>query len=134
MIKSGNATVMVSDMGKAVEFYTQALGLKLKYEASAEWAEVTLDELCIGLHLKSEHAPKPGTNGAVSIGFMVDGLEKSMDELKHKGIKFSPHISEDGPVRLAFFADPDGNAMYLCEVKSMKEAEAAHGAAHGHIS
>ena len=31
MLKEGNVTVMISDMDRAIRFYTEALGLKLKY-------------------------------------------------------------------------------------------------------
>ena len=37
--------------------------------------------------------------------------------LKGKGVAFKGNILEDGPVRLAFFGDPDGNPFYLTHVK-----------------
>lgn len=129
MFKVGNVTVMVSDMKRALEFYTRTLGMALKYEAGPDWAEVSMQDLTIGLHTAGDHSPRPGTAGAMSIGLMVDNLETAMDALKKQHVKFSPHISEDGPVRLAFFGDPDGNPLYLCEVKHA--ATQAHGAGHG---
>jgi hypothetical protein len=43
-------------------------------------------------------------------------------ELQGRGVRFDERISgqpivNDTQVKLAFFADPDGNDLYLCEVK-----------------
>jgi hypothetical protein len=38
-----------------------------------------------------------------------------MATLRERGVRFAPHIAEDGPVRLAFFGDPDHNPLYLVE-------------------
>jgi hypothetical protein len=39
-----------------------------------------------------------------------------VSELQAKGVGFSRR-SDSGAVRLAFFADPDGNPLYLSETK-----------------
>ncbi len=57
-------------------------------------------------------------DGSLSIGFRVDRLEPDMAALRQKGVAFSPQIIEDGPVRLAFFGDPDRNPLYLIERKA----------------
>jgi hypothetical protein len=46
-----------------------------------------------------------------------------MAALKEKGVRFSPKISEDGPVRIAHFSDEDGNPLYLVEQKSSQTAQ-----------
>jgi catechol 2,3-dioxygenase-like lactoylglutathione lyase family enzyme len=117
MIKEANVTVIVSDMSKSIQFYTDTLGLQLKFQAGNEWAEVTAPGLTIGLHpTVREHGSKPGTSESFSIGFIVDNLQKDMAALKSKGVVFSPNIIQDGPVKIAFFADPDKNPLYLSEV------------------
>ena len=40
MISGGNATVFVSDMDRAVRFYTEVLGLKLTNRFGNHWATV----------------------------------------------------------------------------------------------
>src|SRR5438552_2947153 len=109
MYKGGNVTVMVSDMDRSIRFYTEALGLKLLMRAGNDWAEIESPGLNIGLHVAGQHGPKPGQQGALSIGLQVEKLEAAMATLKDRGVTFSPHIVEDGPIRLAFFGDPDGN-------------------------
>jgi hypothetical protein len=95
--------------------------LCLKLQAGNEWAEVTAPGLTIGLHpTAGEHGPKPGNSESLSIGFTVDNLQKDMAALKSKGVVFSPNIIEDGPVKIALFADPDKNPLYLCEVQEHK--------------
>ena len=37
--------------------------------------------------------------------------------LKDNGAALRGPIVDDGPIRLAFFGDPDGNDLYFCELK-----------------
>ena len=115
MFRDANVTVMVSDLDKAVKFYTEVLSLKLIFLAKDNWATVSAPGLTIGLHPASEHGPKPGNSESLSIGLGIDDLEKSMEELKKRGVVFS-HVLDDGPVRLAFFTDPDKNPLYLSQM------------------
>ena len=116
----GNVTVMVSSVKRAVAFYTKTLGLKLRYKPHEDWAEVQAPGLVIGLHGMHGHGTPPGKPEGFSIGFTVKRLEKAMEAFKKKGVRFSPRIMDEGPVRLAFFTDPDGTPLYLCEVKPHK--------------
>src|SRR4051794_30251612 len=65
--KESNVTVMVSDIERAVQFYTEALGLPLKTRAGDEWAEVQAPGLTIALHPASQYGPQPGQAGSLSI-------------------------------------------------------------------
>ena len=119
MIQGGIATVMVSNFDRAVDFYSNTLNLKLVCRAGNEWAEVDAGGFKIGLHLEG-HGPKAGTPGAVSIGFnLTVSIEKAVAALKDRGVIFRGDIldNEKDPVKLAFFGDPDGNSLYLCEQK-----------------
>jgi len=116
MIKEANVTVMVSDMKKAVKFYTETLGLEVKAQWGDEFAQLKAPGTIIALHPSVKGGAKPGDSKSLSIGFSVDGLEKAVAELKKKGVKFTK-VTDDGPVRLAFFVDPDGNPLYLSESK-----------------
>ena len=40
-----------------------------------------------------------------------------VEVLSNRGVAFHGPVREEGPVKLAFFADPDGNALYLFEPK-----------------
>src|SRR5215831_5142587 len=59
MFSSGNVTVYVTNMDRAVRFYTDVLGLKLAYRFGDHWASVELGKgLTIGLHPTNEQ-PAP---------------------------------------------------------------------------
>lgn len=116
MIKQANVTVIVSSMERAVQFYTDALGLKLKARYGDEFAQVEAPGTIIALHPASKNGPQPGKSESLSIGFAVDNLDAAMSELKKNGITFS-RVADDAQVKLAFFADPDGNPLYLSQSK-----------------
>lgn len=121
MLRTGIATVYIADMDQAVQFYTETLGCTLTRRVANEWAEVDAGGgFAIGLHPHhgNPHTPPPGARGSISIGFEVDQpLDGVVEKLKSRGVKFHGPILNDDPVRLAFFSDPDGNALYLCETK-----------------
>ncbi len=117
MFIEANVTVMVTDLDRAVQFYTETLGLMLKQRAGASWAEIAAPGLTIGLHSATAHGPQPGQAGSLSIGFGVADLDTAITALKAKGVQFASHISEEGAVRLAFFGDPDRNPLYLSAPK-----------------
>lgn len=120
MLQGITATVYVSDMDRAVEFYTKTLGLPLAGRWGDEYAGIDLGKgIAIGLHpARSPHSPKPGSGGSIQIGFAVDGpLDGVVKDLQSRGVAFRGPIVDDVQVRLAFFADPDGNPLYLTEVK-----------------
>lgn len=113
MFKEANVTLMVSDMKEAVKFYKETLGLEVKAQWGDEFAQLTAPGATIALHPAVKGGPDP-SDSSISIGFAVDSLAKTMKELKAKGVKFSK-VANDGPVKLAFFADPDGTPLYLSE-------------------
>ena len=116
MIYGGNATVYVSNMDKAVRFYTEALGLPLTNRFGNHFATVQAGKtLAIGLHPKREGSPLPGTKGAVQIGFVVSQdtpLEAFAARLRSYGVKVSD-IFESVEANYIFFEDPDGNPIYV---------------------
>ncbi len=120
MISGGNATLFVADMERAIEFYTQVLGLELKFRAENFWAEVQAgDSLVIGLHPASESAAAPGTVGAIHIGLIASiPLEEVKVKLAEHDYHFSGEITDDGPGRFASMKDPDGNQLYFWEHNS----------------
>ncbi len=118
LIDGGSPTIFVSDLDRAVRFYTESLGLSVQYRAGNEFAMIDAGNgLMIGLHPASSQGPDPGTPGAISVGFNVTApSEQVVETLQQRGVTFRGPIKDDDPVRLAFFGDPDGNDLYLCQV------------------
>ena len=112
-IKEANVTVMVTDMKRAIHFYVDVLGLELKANYGDHYAQVASPGVMIGLHPTTEGG-LAAESGSVSVGFGVESLAAGMAELKAKGVTFS-RVVDDRPTKLAFFADPDGNPLYLSE-------------------
>ena len=119
MIAGGMATIYVSDMDRAVRFYTETLGLKLRYRAGQDWAVIDAGPgLTLGLHGAREGVPV-GRSGSISVGFNVtEPLDRVVDTLSRRGVLFHGPVREDTAVRLAFFGDPDGNDLYLADMQA----------------
>lgn len=121
MIRGGNATIFVSDMDRAVKFYSETLGLSLKKRFGNDWAEIDCGGgMTIGLHPQGTNpqSPRPGVNGSTQVGLLVtQPLELVVETLTQRNVKFEgPIIDDDDAVRLAFLFDPDGNLIYLFQV------------------
>ncbi len=118
LIQGGVATVFVKDMDRAVTFYTEALGLRLAFRAGDHWASIDAGKgFQIGLHPAGEKSPPAGMAGGVQIGLNISGrMEDAIRDLESRGLSFPAGIKDDGGgIRLAFFTDPDGNELYICE-------------------
>jgi predicted enzyme related to lactoylglutathione lyase len=130
MISGGNATVFVSNMDRAVHFYTQILGLKLSNRFGDNWATVEAGKgLTIGLHPASPKYPAPGTKGAMMLGLEIDeAIEGVVARLSRQGVRIKGPIVREEPGNFVHLEDPDGNGIYLWEVdrKVVPRSESAH--------
>jgi catechol 2,3-dioxygenase-like lactoylglutathione lyase family enzyme len=111
-------TIFVSNMDRAVQFYTEVLGMKLAYRFGNDWATLkTEDGMTVGLHPASKESPA-GRRGSITIGFEVsEPIQKAVASMKEKGVKFVGTIVDDKQIKAAHFEDPDGNEMYFVEVQ-----------------
>jgi predicted enzyme related to lactoylglutathione lyase len=118
MISGGNATVFVSNMDAAIQFYSGVLGLKLTNRFGDNWATVEAGKgLTIGLHPASPKYPAPGTKGAMMLGLEIDEpIDSVVSRLSASGVRIKGSIERDVSGNFAHFQDPDGNELYLWEV------------------
>ncbi|MGH7339271.1 MAG: VOC family protein [Candidatus Rokuibacteriota bacterium] len=119
MISGGTASVYVTDMDRAVAFWTDAVGLKLRTRVGTTWAEIDAGEgLIIGLHRAAPpDTAAAGTPGAINIELRVtEPLEEVIAALSARGVTIDGPIKEYEAVRIASFSDPDGNAIVLGQV------------------
>jgi len=112
--------IMVSDMGRSVQFYRDQLGIPLKFE-SPEWTEFDTGTTVLALHGggKPSTMSSEGNAGTASIGFYVQDLERKFNELKGRGVAFTMPPTDRGEegIKLAICLDPDGLPISIAERK-----------------
>jgi catechol 2,3-dioxygenase-like lactoylglutathione lyase family enzyme len=102
----------VSDMDRAVSFYTQALGLTLVHRHGDEWAELAAGPIRLALHGGASLARREGG----TVVFAVEDLDAARFAMEMRGVVFDEHVGEvDGVARFASFTDPDGNRLQIIE-------------------
>jgi uncharacterized protein (TIGR00369 family) len=111
-ITSGCATLQVADFDRAISFYTETLGLKLIVRFGDEWACMEAGEgIFIGLTPCSE-----GQETGMSVGLCVaEQFDSAVENLRRRGMPIVVQTESGGAVRLAYFADPDQNPLYLTD-------------------
>ena len=124
--------IIVSDMARSVEFYADKLGIPLKFQ-SPEWTEFDTGATTLALHgggvpqTPTSDDGKSKTAGTCSIGFNVDDLEKTYNELKSKGVNFimAPTQRDNEGIRLAVCIDPDGLPVSFAQTVAKWASESA---------
>lgn len=114
--------VIVSDMKRSVEFYRDKLGIPLKFE-SPDWTEFQTGATTLALHgggiaRENSGGGQDKEAGTCSIGFNVEDVDKTYDELKSKGIFFvMPPMQREGEgIKLAVCLDPDGLPVSIAQM------------------
>lgn len=108
-MKLAYVILCVADMGRAVKFYRDTMGLTLKFE-SKEWSEFVTGETTFALHPSSAEMPA----GALRLGFNVADLQAAYKDLTAKGVKFTmPPTKQDFGGTLAELLDSEGAHVVL---------------------
>jgi lactoylglutathione lyase len=114
--------VTVSDMARSVEFYRDKLGIPLKFE-TPDWTEFQTGATTLALHSGGLSRQGGGDDhskyaGTCSIGFNVDDVDKTYQQLKAKGVPFvmPPTKREGEGISLAVCLDPDGLPISFAQV------------------
>ncbi len=112
---SGTDFVMVptEDFDAAVEFYGTVLGLQnsARY-GQMPGAEFETGNLTLAV-MQSEAFGIDFKPNANPIALHVDDVEAARSELESKGVSFAADTMDSGVCHMAFFKDPDGNALLL---------------------
>ncbi len=107
------AIVFVTDYPRAIEFYSGLLGM----EHSVDYGKIPAGEVETGnLTLQIADAASVGQEFRPSghpIALHVDDVAAARAELEAKGVEFQAETIDSGVCHMAFFSDPDGNALML---------------------
>lgn len=104
----------VTDMGRAVAFYGDVLGLKKAGLASEYWVEFEVGDTTFGIG-NFEQAGTPGT--AQSLAVEVPDMAAARAELAAHGVE-STEPFETQICFISMVRDPDGNQVWLHQSKS----------------
>jgi predicted enzyme related to lactoylglutathione lyase len=105
-------SIPTQDIERARQFYLETLGLPLDRDVRTGGFEVTCGQVTLGVwepeKMGLRFAPNPN-----DIAMRVDDVAAARSALESKGVEFSGEILDTGVCHMAFFHDPDGNALML---------------------
>jgi len=106
-------SVPVTDLERATRFYEDTLRLE-RIPGDGTWPEFQLGEnLSLYLiDLKNVGREFTGPHTAY-IALRVPDVETARSELEARGVEFQGETFDSGVCHMAFFHDPDGNALML---------------------
>ena len=105
-------SVPVTDMERATSFYRDTLGLEQvstqgfpEFQLGENVSLYLIDPTNIGQAFTAPHSSH--------IALRVPDVAATRAELEERGVEFHGDILDTGVCHMAFFADPDGNALML---------------------
>jgi len=121
------ASVFVEDQSKALAFYTDIVGFRVKHDipmGTFRWLTVESPEGVHGVELVLEPmAFEPARTyqqalyaaGIPATAFMTDDIAAEFARLRERGVVFRSEPQQMGPVTVALFEDTCGNLINLVQ-------------------
>lgn len=105
--------VPVRDLEGAAQFYGQTLGLRRSvYMPDRNYAEFETGNLTLSVFNAEEFGLEHHANRN-AIALHVDDVEQARATLERRGVSFNADTLDTGVCHMAFFSDPEGNALML---------------------
>jgi catechol 2,3-dioxygenase-like lactoylglutathione lyase family enzyme len=105
-------SIASQDIERSRRFYLETLGLPLDREVPTGGFEVTCGQVTLAVwdprEIDVPFAPNPN-----DIALRVPDVAATRAELEAKGVQFVGETLDTGVCHMAFFHDPDGNALML---------------------
>jgi len=98
------------DADRSRAFYVDTLGLRPDDKAKYEF---WVGDTCFGIWEPEKQGREFAPNTASYPALHVDDVDAARAELEAKGIQFFGDTFDTSVCKMAFFADPDGNALML---------------------
>src|SRR5256885_5338341 len=117
MLKRINfAAIPVQDQSRALEFYTQKVGLRVFTDQTMgemRWIELKIPgaETMLVLHYKPAHAP----SNEPALALVADDVQATYDELRAKGVEFTQPPKKEHWGEHASFKDSEGNLILFAK-------------------
>jgi catechol 2,3-dioxygenase-like lactoylglutathione lyase family enzyme len=95
-----------------VRFYGDTLGLRRNERAHPEWPEFEVGNLTLLLFTPEQTGVEFSASKG-SIALRVPDVEETRRRFEEEGVTFHGETYDSGVCHMAFFEDPDGNALML---------------------
>ena len=106
-------SIPTRDLAAAVEFYGEALGLPCSvHRPERNFAEFETGNLTLNVHDSEKMGLEYQTNKN-HLALHVEDVPAARQALEAGGVSFEGEIFDTGVCHMAFFTDPDGNALML---------------------
>ena len=106
--------VSVTDRDRSSGFYGDVLGLRRNERSSDEWPEFEGENVGLILSTPQQRNESEFSPSAYSLALRVADVGESAERLRTAGVEVFPEEPYDtGVCHMAFFRDPDGNALIL---------------------
>ena len=98
------------DAERTRAFYVDTLGLRPDEKAHFEF---WVGETCFGIWEPDKMGRTFAPQNNAHLALHVDDVAAARSELEDKGVEFAGDTFDTGVCHMAFFTDPDGNALML---------------------
>ena len=107
-------SIPTQDLERAVEFYGATLGLRRSvYMPERNFAEFETGTVTFNVLNPERMGIGSFTPNPNFFALHVDDVAAARTTLEERGVTFNGDIFDTGVCHMAFFADPDGNALML---------------------
>jgi len=101
------------DLDAAVDFYGSTMGMpRSVYIPERNYAEFETGNLTLSVYNPEKMGMQHSVNSN-AVALHVDDVAQARAALEGRGVQFSGDTLDTGVCHMAFFADPDGNALML---------------------
>ena len=99
-----------TDWERSRAFYVDTLGLRPDDNSQAEF---WVGETCCGIYEPAQVGFEFAPQRTAHLAMHVDDMAAARAEYESRGVEFLGETMDTGVCHMAFFADPDGNALML---------------------
>jgi catechol 2,3-dioxygenase-like lactoylglutathione lyase family enzyme len=109
-----------TDWKRSREFYVETLGLRPDDSGDGEF---WIGETCCGIYEPTTYGMEFAPQKTAHLALHVDDMAAARADLEAKGVAFAGETFDTGVCYMAFFEDPDGNALMLHHRYSPRETQ-----------
>ena len=99
-----------TDWKRSRAFYVDTLGLRPDEHGDSEF---WVGQQCYAIYEPTQFGMEFAPQTTAHLAFHVEDVEAARAELEGKGVEFDGETFDTGVCHMAFFRDPDGNALML---------------------